>query len=211
MRFAGILFSFLRDAATVRQLGEDLVAFCAEYESTAFAMGGQMLRGWAIAQQGDVEQGLPLVRWGVDEEFQRGVRHLEPHNRSLLAETLALAGEWEEALDEVTAALAYAEECGNYFWNAHLYKLQGDFLHALSYSPQEVEAYYQRAIDTAHRQGAKSLELRATTSLARLWQKQGKQVEARQTLLEIYSWFTEGFGTVDLLEAKALLDECSSP
>jgi predicted ATPase len=207
MRFAGILYSFLRDAAAVRQLGEDLVAFCAEIESTTFTMGGQMLRGWAIAQQGDVEQGLPLVRWGVDEEFQRGVRGFEPHSRALLAETLALAGELEEALDEVTAALTFAEECGNCYWNAHLYKLKGDFLHALAFSPQEVEAFYQRAIDTARRQEAKSLELRATTSLARLWQGQGKQGEARQALLEIYGWFTEGFDTIDLLEAKALLDE----
>lgn len=71
----------------------------------------------------------------------------------------------------------------------------------------EVEACYQRAIDTARQQGAKILELRATTSLARLWQGQGRQAEARQALAEVYGWFTEGFGTVDLVEAKALLDE----
>jgi adenylate cyclase len=127
--------------------------------------------------------------------------------KSLLAETLALADEWEEALDEVTEALAYAEECGNCFWNAHLLKLQGDYMQALSLPAQEVEACYQRAIATARRQGARSLELRATTSLCRLWQRQGKQAEARQELLEIYGWFTEGFGTADLQEAKALLDE----
>jgi predicted ATPase len=135
---------------------------------------------------------------GRDDERRRGVRDLEPFSRSLLAETLALAGKWEEALDEVTAALAYAEECGNCFWNAHLLKLQGDFLQALSASGAQVETCYQRA---------RSLQLRATTSLARLWQQQGKQAEALEALREIYGWFTEGFGTVDLQEAKALLDQ----
>jgi DNA-binding SARP family transcriptional activator len=207
--FAGILYTFLRDPSTVRQLGEELVAFCAQYESLANAAGGQMLSGWALAQQGDVEQGLLLVRQGVGDEFRRGVRDLEPHNRSLLAETLALAGEWEDALDEVTTALSFAEECGNCYWNSHLYKLQGDFLQALSASGTQVETYYQRAITVARNQGAKSLELRATTSLARLWQQQGKQAEAHEALRAIYGWFTEGFDTADLQEAKALLDQLS--
>ena len=110
-------------------------------------------------------------------------------------------------MDEVTEALAYAEECGNRYWNAHLLKLQGDYMQALSLPAQEVEACYQRAVATARRQGARSLELRATTSLCRLWQRQGKQAEARRELLEVYGWFIEGFGTADLQEAKALLDE----
>jgi adenylate cyclase len=80
-------------------------------------------------------------------------------------------------------------------------------MQTLSLSIDQVEACYQRAIATAQRQGAKSLELRATTSLCRLWQRQGKQVEARQELMAIYGWFTEGFDTVDLREAKVLLDE----
>lgn len=110
-----------------------------------------------------------MVQLGIEGERNRGIRMFEPHSRSLLAETLALAGEWEEALDEVTEALAYAEECGNAFWNAHLLKLQGDYMQALSLTAEEAEACYQRAIATAQQQGAKSLELRATTSLCRLW------------------------------------------
>jgi tetratricopeptide (TPR) repeat protein len=203
----GMFYSFLRDASTVRVVGEGLAAFCSDNDCPWHAMTGHLLRGWAMAQQGNVQEGLPLVRMGVDEERRRNIRDLEPHYRSLLAETLALAGEWEEALDEVIAVMAYAEECGNCFWNAHLLKLKGDLLQALSYSTGEVEACYQQAIDTARQQGAKTLELRATTGLARLWQGQGRQVEARKALAEVYGWFTEGFGTVDLLEAKALLDE----
>jgi len=77
----------------------------------------------------------------------------------------------------------------------------------LGTSPAEAEAWLQRALDVAHRQEAKSLELRAAMSLSRLWQQQGKQVEARQLLAPIYGWFTEGFDTADLQEAKALLNE----
>ena len=94
-------------------LGEELTAVSIQYDFPFFATKGQMLRGWALAQQGDVQEGLPLVRMGIEDERRRGIRMFEPHSRSLLAETLALAGEWEEALDEVTEALAYAEECGN--------------------------------------------------------------------------------------------------
>ncbi len=205
--FAGMFYSSLRAVSTAQMLGEELMAFCIENDYPWFAMWGRMLLGWALAQQGDVQQGLSLVRMGREDERQRGIRDLEPYNRSLFAETLARAGEWEEALDEVTTALTDAEQTGNCFWNAHLLKLQGDFLQALSFSAADVEACYQRAIITARGQGAKTLELRATTSLARLWQGHSKQVEARQVLGEIYSWFTEGFDTVDLLEAKALLDE----
>lgn len=94
--------------------------------------------------------------------------------------------------------------------NAHLLKLKGDFLLAISASDNEVEAWYQRAIVTACQQGAKSLELRATTSLCRLWQGLGKQAAARQVLLEIYGWFTEGFDTVDLKRRKRCLMSCNS-
>jgi tetratricopeptide (TPR) repeat protein len=205
--FAAIFYSFLRETQTVQMLAEELTAVSMEYDHPFFAMQGQMLRGWALAQRGDVEAGLPLVRMGIEDERRQSIRMYEPHSRALLAETLALAGEWEEAMDEVTEALAYAEECGNVFWNAHLLKLQGDYLQALSLPAAKAEACYRRAIAVAQRQGAKSLELRATTSLCRLWQQQGKQAEARQMLTEIYGWFTEGFTTVDLQEAKALLNE----
>lgn len=203
----GMFYSFLRDASTVQVVGEGLAAFCSDNDYPWYAMTGHLLRGWAIAQQGNAKEGLPLVRMGVDEERRRNIRDFEPHYRSLLAETLALAGSWEEALDEVTDVLVYAEECGNCFWNAHLFKLKGDFMQALSYSTQEVEACYQQAINMARRQGAKTLELRATTNLARLWQGQERLVEARQALAEVYSCFTEGFGTADLLDAKALLEK----
>ncbi len=99
-------------------------------------------------------------------------------------------------------------------YEAELYRLKGELLLQLRVKSEklgvkEVEECFHQAIDIARRQSAKSLELRAATSLARLWQKQGKQKEARELLAPVYSWFTEGFDTADLKEAKALLDELS--
>jgi len=206
LTFASMLFTLLRHTPTVRMLGEELAASSAKYDWPLFTPIGRIFAGWAMAQQGAVQDGLALIQSSIDEERRRGIRLLEPYNRSLLAETLALAGDFEYALDEVTAALAYAEECGNCFWNAQLLKLQGDYRQMLSLPVSEAEACYQRAIAVAQRQGAKSLELRATISLCRLWQRQDRQVEAHQALAAIYGWFTEGFDTIDLREAKALLD-----
>ena len=211
LAFAAVFYSFLRDTPATQRLGEELTTVSIQVDFPLFVTMGQMLRGWALAQQGDVESGLPLVQMGLEDERRRGIRMFEPHSRSLLAETLALAGEWEEALDEVTEALTYAEECGNTFWNAHLLKLQGDYMLALSLSTDEAEACYRRAIATAQQQGAKSLELRATTSLCRLWQSQGKLVQAHALLSTIYGWFAEGIDTVDLREAQVLLDELQAP
>lgn len=206
LAFASMLYCFLRDVRTAQRLGQELIEISTRYDFPFFISAGQMLVGWAVAQQGDVQTGLTLLQKNIEQERKRGSRMFEPYYRSLLAETLALAGEPEGALDEVTAALVYTEECGNCYWNAHLLKLKGDFRQALSASADEVELWYQRAITTAQQQGAKSLELRATTSLCRLWQGLGNGVAARQLLSEIYGWFTEGFDTVDLKEAKALLD-----
>lgn len=107
----------------------------------------------------------------------------------------------------MAATLTYANQCGNTYWNAHLLKLKGDYLQALAASEIEIETWYQRALGTAREQGAKSLELRAAMSLACLWRRQNKRSEAHALLSEIYDWFTEGFDTADLREAKAMLNE----
>ena len=108
-------------------------------------------------------------------------------------------------------ALATVERTGERWWEAEVYRVQGElFLQRAAgrgQQAEEAEACFQQALDLAHRQQAKSLELRAAMSLARLWQGQGKHAEARQLLAPIYNWFTEGFDTVDLQEARALLAE----
>jgi predicted ATPase len=102
--------------------------------------------------------------------------------------------------------LVVVEKSGAHYWEAELYRLQGDLLLHQTPDAQHAEACFCQALTTARRQQAKSLELRAAMSLARLWQRQGKRAEARQMLAEVYGWFTEGFDTADLQEAKALLD-----
>ena len=110
----------------------------------------------------------------------------------------------------MTAALAVSAQLAQPFWDADLHRLDGDLILATGGVPEEASACYQQALDVARAQDAKSLELRAATSLARLWRGQGRRDEARAMLAEIYGWFTEGFDTADLKDAKALLDQLGS-
>jgi adenylate cyclase len=110
----------------------------------------------------------------------------------------------------VARALARAHESGERWYEAELHRIKGELLLNQSFPAEEqAEACFQNALKVSREQSAKSLELRATTSLSRLWQRHGKTAEARQLLAEIYGWFTEGFDTADLKEAKALLEELS--
>jgi len=130
-----------------------------------------------------------------------------------LADAQAQAGQPEEGLTTLDEALALVEETDERYWEAELYRLKGELLLMQGDEAEtevEAERQYWHAIEVARRQRARSWELRATTSLARLWQEQGKTDEARQMLAEVYGWFTEGFDTADLIEAKALLEELSS-
>jgi predicted ATPase len=116
-------------------------------------------------------------------------------------------GQTAEGLEALAEALATLTKSGVLWWEAELYRLKGELLLQCSVAqPEEAEACFQQALAVARRQQAKSLELRAAMSLARLWQQQGKRDEARELLTPIYGWFTEGFDTADLREAKALLE-----
>ena len=137
-----------------------------------------------------------------------GAAVLQPYWLALLAEAYWWAGQLDQGLQTVAAALAVGEHNGEPYWYAHLYWLKGELLlaqHGAEHTTHEVEACFHHAIAIARHQQAKALELRAAVSLSRLWQHQGKRAEAQQLLREIYGWFTEGFETADLQEAKALL------
>jgi predicted ATPase len=130
------------------------------------------------------------------------------HHLIMLAEALAGAGSPEEALEALADAAAQVEKSGERYCEAEIHRLRGEFLLAQSGDNEaEAEQSLIRALDVARRQEAKSLELRAATSLARLWQRQGRAGDARNLQAPVYGWFTEGFETVDLWHAKALLDE----
>ena len=133
-----------------------------------------------------------------------------PHWLSLLAEACAESGRLNDGLSVLAEAEAFANETEARGYEAEIYRLKGELLLKQNNSnAAEAQSCFQRAIEIARKQSAKSWELRATTSLARLLAKQGRRDEARTMLAEIYGWFTEGFDTADLKDAKALLDELS--
>jgi predicted ATPase len=139
------------------------------------------------------------IRWAL------GLYHL------LFAECLEKRGNTDEALTALEAAVVHFERTGDALWEPEVHRLMGDLLFRRNPSaPDWAEASYRRAIERARSQDAKSWELRAATSLARLWRDHGKQAEAREILAPIYGWFTEGFDTLDLKEAKALLEELAA-
>ena len=133
---------------------------------------------------------------------------LVPHFCTLLADVSAHLGYPEDGLQVLTEAHTRVEQHEERYWEAEVARLRGVLLLRQSGTPQaEAEAWLQRALDVARRQEAKSLELRAAMSLSRLWQQQGKSAKALDLLAPVYGWFTEGFDTADLQEAKALLEE----
>jgi predicted ATPase len=169
---------------------------------------GTILQGWALSEQGLGKKGISQMRQGIAAHRATGAELVQPYFLALSAEGYGKVGQIEEGLTVLAEALDLVNKNGERFYEAELHRLKGELLLALSpENHKDVEACFRQAIDIARRQGAKSLELRALTSLSRLWEKRGKKEEARNMLTEIYGWFTEGFDTADLNEAKALLEE----
>jgi predicted ATPase len=165
-----------------------------------------------MAEQGETAEGIARIHSGLDAAQSIRAEMFRSYYICLLAEAYGRAGLPRAGLAELTAAQALMEKNDERFWEAELYRLRGDLLlqdpDSRLAAPSPAECY-QEAIEIARRQGARSLELRAAMSLSRLWQQEGKRDQARQLLAEIYGWFTEGFDTADLKEARARLDELS--
>ena len=165
------------------------------------------MRGWARALQDQGEAGMAQVRQGVAAWRATSATMLVPYFCTVLADVSARLCHPEEGLQALAEAYTLIERHEERFWEAEVCRLQGVLLlRQPGTSQDEAEACFRRALDIARRQEAKSLELRAAMSLSRLWHRQGKREEARKLLTPIYGWFTEGFDTADLQEAKALLD-----
>ncbi|MGH8059930.1 MAG: hypothetical protein ACREOH_22280, partial [Candidatus Entotheonellia bacterium] len=166
-----------------------------------------VLRGWTLAESDQGEEGITQIHQGLAAYQATGATLYRPYYLALLAEASAQVGQTAEGLEALAEALATLPQSGVRWWEAELYRLKGELLlqHAGA-QPEEAEACFHQALAVARRQQAKSLELRAVMSLSRLWQRQGKREEARQLLEEIYGWFTEGFDTPDLQEARAVLE-----
>jgi predicted ATPase len=158
--------------------------------------------------QGHGEEGMLRVRQGIAAYRATGTALNAPYFCTLLAEVSAHLGHTEDGLQALAEAHTLVEQHEERWWEAELYRLRGVLLLRQT-RPQQEEAatWLQRSLDVARRQEAKSLELHAAMSLTRLWQQQGKYDDAYALLAPIYGWFTEGFDTADLQEARALLDE----
>jgi class 3 adenylate cyclase len=179
------------------------VALAAE-QRLGFVLEPQLLRGAALTAQGALEEAVVCLREGLDGP--NGSTRLRSYGLARLADTLARQGEHSAALTAARDGLGSVEKTGHRQWEAELHRLEGVALSGLN-RLEEGQTAFEKAVRVAQGQEAKAHELRAATSLARLWGEQGRRAEARDLLAPVYGWFTEGFDTTDLKEAKALLED----
>jgi predicted ATPase/DNA-binding SARP family transcriptional activator len=207
--FAGCLFDELRrDPVALRSSSDELVRLANEKGMPTWIGMGTRCHGEALAMLGQIEEGMAQMRAGIAVDKSLDARIYQSGTLGFLSEAEARAGLPTDGLTTLDEALALVEETDERYCEAELYRLRGELLLAGG-KDAEAEVSLRSATEVAQGQRAKSWELRATTSLARLWQKQGKQEEARKVLTEIYGWFTEGFDTADLGDAGALLEDLS--
>jgi predicted ATPase len=210
LQVAAALRQLRRERPACQEAVEAFMALATEQGIAELSARGMILRGWARFAPGQETAGIGQMRQGLGALQTMGGEVRLPLFLALLAEACGAIGQIDEGLQALTEALAAVEHTGGRFYEAELQRLKGELLRARTAEPDpEAETCFQKALAIARRQEAKSLELRAAMSLSRLWHQQGKQDEARELLAPIYGWFTEGFDTADLQDAKALLDEWS--
>ncbi len=211
-----VLHWFRREGRAIQERAQKMVALSAEYGFPLWLAHGKFHLGWARVRQGEVEGGIAQMQRSLAAWRATGTELTRPRLLVELADACAQVGRAEEALSALAEAQVLIEESGEGYYEAELHRLWGELLLKQSNAEADseepfhcAEACFRRAIEIARRQQAKSWELRAAVSLCRLWQRQGRRQEARQLLQPIYDWFSEGFDTADLREARALLDELS--
>jgi predicted ATPase len=226
--FSAFLHQLRREVRIAHEQATTAVALSTDHgvEQGPASVLGALLQSWARAEQGHGHEEFIQRYQNLTASLATRGEMLRPYFLALLAEAYGNTGQPQEGLRVLAEALAVVDQTSACFYEAELYRLKGELTLAPSrvqrlasnvpntrhptpstQAEAEAEACFLKALEIAHRQQAKSLELRAATSLSRLWQKQGKKDKARQLLAEIYGWFTEGFDTKDLQEAKALLKE----
>jgi predicted ATPase len=206
--WAATVSQLRRDVLAVHEHAEAAVALATEQGFTQWVAMGTSVRGWALTMQGQGEEGLAQIRQGIAGYRATGAELFVPYFYTVLADVCDHLGHTAEGLQALAEAYTLVEQQEERWWEAEVCRLRGVLLLRQPGTPQaEAEAWLQRALDVARRQEAKSLELRAAMSLSRLWQQQGKRAEAHELLAPVYNWFTEGFDTADLQEAKELLGE----
>ena len=206
--WGGMLDGEIGNLESVLHSAEAVIALSDTHHFGLWSSWATVLRGWALAKSGDRELGISELQRGDERLRATGAIFLQPFVSALIVEQLAKIGEVKGAMKLLNEALASTQN-DPYWYDAELYRLKGILL-AETHDTGQAETAYHRAIQIAQKQQAKFFELRATTSLARLWLTQGSSAEARQMLSRAYGWFTEGLDTCDLKDVRALL-EVSEP
>ena len=206
--YAAMLSQCRRDVAATQAHADVAMTLSAAQESALRVEQGRVLCGWALAMQGDAAAGVAHMHQALVAFKGMGPELVRPYWLSLLAEAYCQTGQPEAGLQLLDEALTLVAATEERWWEAELYRLKGELLLQLPRPeiPQAV-ACLRQALDVARGQQARALELRAALSLGRLWQQQGKRVEANNLLAPVYHWFAEGFDTVDLQEARRLLEQ----
>jgi predicted ATPase len=210
LNWAARFHQFRREGSAAQQCADASLHLATEQGFPLYAARGAIVRGWALVQQGQPEAGMAQMHHSLHALGGIGHELARLWALALLAEGHGVMGQPEAGLTVLAEALSLVESGGERFYAAELHRLKGALLLQQSSDNSLIaESCFHQAISIAQNQQAKSFELRATTSLARLWQQQGKRQDAYDLLAPVYGWFTEGFDTADLIDAKALLDELS--
>jgi predicted ATPase len=217
MNHAAMLHQYRREVQTAQAQAEAVIALSSAQGFPSWLANGTMLQGWALAVQSEGEEGITQLYQGMAARRAIGEEIAQPYFLALLAEAYGSRGQAEEGLRVLAEALATVHHSEERWWEAELYRLKGALLlvqkgkrykgKGKGQKWEEAAQSFRQALAVARQQQAKSLELRAATSLARLWQQQGKRTKAYELLEPVHSWFTEGLDTADLQEAGALLDK----
>jgi predicted ATPase len=207
--WSAVLYAYLREGEMSQRQAEAGIALATTHAFEGYLAWSTGLYGWARGIQGNYEEGLAQIQQGLSSSQSLGIVSYRAHALYLLAEIYGHAGQPEEGLRAIAEAITTMETGGDQHCKAEVYRLQGELLRQSACGDQNAtstpETCFQQALDIARRQQAKSFELRAATSLARLWQSRGKRQDAYDLLAPVSEWFTEGFDTADLQEAKTLL------
>jgi predicted ATPase len=208
--FKSLFEMMRRDASRALQEAEVLLGLAREHVMPQWLAIGTFTLGWARWHSGDREAGQKGMRDGMGLFREQGIRFPLPLCAVRLAETQAEIGAIENALAILNDTLADTERTGRHHFDVELHRLRGEFLIRKTPSDAAAELAFMRAIEVARNQQTRTFALRASMSLARLWRDQGKVQQARELLAPVYGWFTEGFDTRDLKEAKALLEQLAA-
>ena len=204
--YGAILFQYCRDVKKTRERNNEAIVLANEQGFPLWLAHTTVMHGWLLLEQGEKEKSLSEIQKGLADMISGGSEMWRSRDLTFLAEAYLKAGQIDKGLKALDESLSLIESTDGRHYAAEINRLKGQFLLRQGTDDSEGESYFHRAIDIAKKQSARSLELRATMSLSRLLQKQGKNDEALELLSEIYNWFTEGFETADLKDAKSLLD-----